>query len=246
MRRAFFPGVRHGRTIGSPVSILLENRDWKNWQEALPVEPGDPQKHAIASDPRPETQQVRQFLRVENNSVDLANRFCHFGIDAGQCFKQRKPEIAQSGADLVSLTVGFNVTNFVSLPKCGNFSVDNLFASQSLPYGEGKTIQAFELFGNAATLQQNRLASHFRGMGCEYRRHHDLTKSRQRRVGRRLRPASFAITSRGKSRAAAYVADPVGPPCSTALAMVRLRQIREFEIDGEGLGHLISARQVHF
>ncbi len=31
-------GVRHGRTIGSPVAILLENRDWKNWRETLPIE----------------------------------------------------------------------------------------------------------------------------------------------------------------------------------------------------------------
>ena len=31
-------GVRHGRTIGSPIAILLENRDWKNWTETLPVE----------------------------------------------------------------------------------------------------------------------------------------------------------------------------------------------------------------
>ena len=26
-------GVRQGKTIGSPVAILLENKDWDNWQE---------------------------------------------------------------------------------------------------------------------------------------------------------------------------------------------------------------------
>ena len=31
-------GVRHGETIGSPIAILLENRDWVNWQDALAVE----------------------------------------------------------------------------------------------------------------------------------------------------------------------------------------------------------------
>ncbi len=31
-------GVRHSRTIGSPVAILIRNADWKNWTEALPVE----------------------------------------------------------------------------------------------------------------------------------------------------------------------------------------------------------------
>ena len=46
-------GVRQGRTIGSPIAILLENKDWKNWQEALPVELGDPAKHKRVASPRP-------------------------------------------------------------------------------------------------------------------------------------------------------------------------------------------------
>ena len=31
-------GVRHSKTIGSPIAILLQNRDWENWSEALPIE----------------------------------------------------------------------------------------------------------------------------------------------------------------------------------------------------------------
>jgi chorismate synthase len=31
-------GIRHSHTIGSPIAILIENKDWKNWTEALPVE----------------------------------------------------------------------------------------------------------------------------------------------------------------------------------------------------------------
>jgi chorismate synthase len=46
-------GVRHGLTIGSPISVLLENRDWKNWQESLPVGEGDPAKHKRVASPRP-------------------------------------------------------------------------------------------------------------------------------------------------------------------------------------------------
>jgi chorismate synthase len=46
-------GVRHGQTIGSPISILLENKDWKNWQESLPVDPGDASKHKPVASPRP-------------------------------------------------------------------------------------------------------------------------------------------------------------------------------------------------
>lgn len=50
-----FAGVRHGRTIGAPIALRIENRDWKNWEKALPVEDSegaeDAQKRLTA--PRP-------------------------------------------------------------------------------------------------------------------------------------------------------------------------------------------------
>ena len=46
-------GVRQGKTIGAPIAILLENKDWKNWQESLPVQEGDPEKHKRVASPRP-------------------------------------------------------------------------------------------------------------------------------------------------------------------------------------------------
>jgi chorismate synthase len=46
-------GVRHGKTIGSPIAMLIANRDWQNWQEALPVEAGDAGKHKPVKSPRP-------------------------------------------------------------------------------------------------------------------------------------------------------------------------------------------------
>src|SRR5213082_687547 len=49
----FISGVRHGKTIGSPMSLRIENRDWKNWEEALPVGAGDPAKHKRVASPRP-------------------------------------------------------------------------------------------------------------------------------------------------------------------------------------------------
>ena len=32
-------GVRHGRTLGSPIALLIRNRDWEKWQTAMAVEP---------------------------------------------------------------------------------------------------------------------------------------------------------------------------------------------------------------
>jgi chorismate synthase len=46
-------GVRHGHSIGSPIAMLIENRDWQNWKESLPVGEGDPEKHKAVKSPRP-------------------------------------------------------------------------------------------------------------------------------------------------------------------------------------------------
>jgi chorismate synthase len=46
-------GVRHGKTIGSPIAVIIANKDWKNWTESMPVEEGDPAKHKPVSRPRP-------------------------------------------------------------------------------------------------------------------------------------------------------------------------------------------------
>src|SRR5580704_3002233 len=52
-RACVVSGVRHGRTIGSPVAMIIANADWKNWTESMPVEPGNPAKHKPVSRPRP-------------------------------------------------------------------------------------------------------------------------------------------------------------------------------------------------
>jgi chorismate synthase len=48
-------GVRHSKTIGAPIAIILANRDWKNWTEALPVEDfdGSADKFKEVKRPRP-------------------------------------------------------------------------------------------------------------------------------------------------------------------------------------------------
>jgi chorismate synthase len=50
-RAEIVAGVRHSRTIGSPIAIMIRNRDWQNWTEVLPVEDND----AVESKRRPVT-----------------------------------------------------------------------------------------------------------------------------------------------------------------------------------------------
>jgi len=37
-RAEIFAGVRHGQTIGAPIALRIENRDWQNWEKILAVE----------------------------------------------------------------------------------------------------------------------------------------------------------------------------------------------------------------
>ncbi len=48
-------GVRHGKTIGAPIAIRIENRDWANWEKALPVEDteGADDLQRVLTAPRP-------------------------------------------------------------------------------------------------------------------------------------------------------------------------------------------------
>jgi chorismate synthase len=44
-------GVRHGRTLGSPVAIEIGNTEWPKWTEEMSPEPGAPTR--VLSQPRP-------------------------------------------------------------------------------------------------------------------------------------------------------------------------------------------------
>ena len=48
-------GIRHGLTLGSPVTLLIENKDWANWTDVMSSEPRDlaPEKSRRLSRPRP-------------------------------------------------------------------------------------------------------------------------------------------------------------------------------------------------
>jgi chorismate synthase len=57
-RAEIVAGVRHGRTTGAPIALLVRNRDWVNWQQTMYVEPEMPEgargaRRAGVTRPRP-------------------------------------------------------------------------------------------------------------------------------------------------------------------------------------------------
>ena len=46
-------GIRFGKTLGSPICLIVMNRDWKNWEEILKVEPYEGDVKRKVEVPRP-------------------------------------------------------------------------------------------------------------------------------------------------------------------------------------------------
>ena len=72
-RAEIVSGVRHGMTLGSPIMLLVRNRDWENWTRVMQVEPLDDadatELARLAEDGNPRATPV---TRVRPGHADLA------------------------------------------------------------------------------------------------------------------------------------------------------------------------------
>lgn len=52
-RAEFWSGVRKGKTLGTPITLYVANRDWENWKDIMAPEPGPPVTEKVVTCPRP-------------------------------------------------------------------------------------------------------------------------------------------------------------------------------------------------
>jgi chorismate synthase len=52
-RVEFACGVRHGKTLGNPIGLLVANKDWENWKDVMAVEPSQAPPAKVVTRPRP-------------------------------------------------------------------------------------------------------------------------------------------------------------------------------------------------
>ena len=66
-------GVRHGLALGSPLALMIENKDWESWNEVMAVEPTDlaPEKSRRVKRPRPGHADLAGGLKYDTR--DLRN-----------------------------------------------------------------------------------------------------------------------------------------------------------------------------
>jgi chorismate synthase len=64
-------GVRFGKTIGGPIALFIENRDWENWKEKMAVEGERPETAVPFTRPRPGHADLAGGIKY--NQRDLRN-----------------------------------------------------------------------------------------------------------------------------------------------------------------------------
>lgn len=72
-------GVRRGRTLGSPIALLVENKDWLNWQEIMSATPPVPSlatnKGGLVTRPRPGHADLSGAIKYDTHDIrDILER----------------------------------------------------------------------------------------------------------------------------------------------------------------------------
>jgi len=62
-------GVRWGETLGSPIALWIENRDWKNWQKKMSPLPEDRDPSLAVTRPRPGHADLAGVLKYNHRDV---------------------------------------------------------------------------------------------------------------------------------------------------------------------------------
>ncbi|HSR91751.1 MAG TPA: chorismate synthase [Gemmatimonadales bacterium] len=130
-RIEWLSGVRAGETLGTPVAMLIHNRDWTNWEEVMAAEgtPGDVRRRRLTR-PRPGHADLVGVLKYDRQDArDILERASAretaARVAAGALARRLLEEFGvEIGSHIVSLG-GIQVPPVASLPVPLNPAADN-------------------------------------------------------------------------------------------------------------------------
>ncbi|PIU83904.1 MAG: chorismate synthase [Elusimicrobia bacterium CG06_land_8_20_14_3_00_38_11] len=68
-------GVRHGKTLGSPIALTISNKDWENWKTIMSTEAGDADEKFKLTRPRPGHADLPGVLKFNTDDMrDILER----------------------------------------------------------------------------------------------------------------------------------------------------------------------------
>src|SRR6478672_10202289 len=135
-RAEIVAGVRHGRTLGSPILLLVANRDWENWTKVMQVEPlSDEQAAVLAEAAAGGDKRSTPVTRVRPGHGDLAGALKYGHDDVRNVLerasaRETAARVAAGGVARTFLReLGIEVWSFTA--EVGGIAVDPARASRS-------------------------------------------------------------------------------------------------------------------
>jgi len=135
-RAEIVAGVRHGRTLGSPILLLVANRDWENWTKVMQVEPlSDTEAAALAEAAAGGDKRSTPVTRVRPGHGDLAGALKYGHDDVRNVLerasaRETAARVAAGGVARVFLReLGIDVWSFTA--EVGGVKADSDFMSRS-------------------------------------------------------------------------------------------------------------------
>jgi chorismate synthase len=135
-RAEILSGVRHGLTLGSPILLLVRNRDWVNWTRVMQVEPlSEAQATELAAMAAAGDKRAAPITRLRAGHADLAGA-AKFGFDDVRNVLERASarETAArvaAGAVARALLAALSIDVWSYTAEVGGVAVDQAAATRS-------------------------------------------------------------------------------------------------------------------
>jgi chorismate synthase len=135
-RAEIISGVRHGQTLGSPILLLVANRDWDNWTQVMHVEDlTDEEAAGLAAAAAEGNKRATPVTRVRPGHADLAGALKYGFNDVRNVLerasaRETAARVAAGGiARALLRELGVDVWSFTA--EVGGVAVDPTRASRS-------------------------------------------------------------------------------------------------------------------
>jgi len=150
-------GVRHGVTLGSPILLLVANRDWENWTGVMQVEAlSDEELEALAAAAADGNKRATPVTRVRPGHADLAGALKYGFSDVRNVLerasaRETAARVAAGGiARAILAELGVDVWSFTA--EVGGVAVDPARATLSREDADASPLRCPDPDGEAAMI----------------------------------------------------------------------------------------------
>ena len=145
-RAEILSGVRHGLTLGSPILLLIRNRDWANWTRVMQVEPlTDEQALELAELVRAGDKKATPITHLRAGHADLAGAVKYGFSDARNILERASARETAArvaaGAVARAILAGFGIDVWSFTAEVGGIAYDPAMATRNREEAEASPLR---------------------------------------------------------------------------------------------------------